>query len=85
MSEFQEYYKSLCETFGVYKGGWDMIHLHFSPSMFCEENRPTLIAEWLIWNAFVKTAKEHNVPYYIGIDTFLKEYEKAVMSRVRLN
>lgn len=85
MSKLQEYYKSLCDTFGVSCGAWDMIHLHFSPSMFCEDNRPTLIAEWLIWKDFVQSAKECNVPYYVGIDTFLKEYEYAVMSRVKLD
>lgn len=39
-----------------------------------------LIAEYLVWEDFVEDAKKFNVPYYMGIDSFLKEYKNAVYS-----
>ena len=86
MSEFEEYYDNLCKAFGVYHSrSWDDLHLHFSPHVFCEANRPIFIAEYLVWKDFVEIAKEHNIPYYWGIDKFLEEYKSAVENRVRLD
>lgn len=84
-AELEEDYHHLCEAFGVTKGGWDMIHLHFSPSMFCPENRLSLIGEYLTWKYFVEHAKKYGVIYYWGIDKFLEEYKRAVESRVNLD
>lgn len=38
------------------------------------------MAEYLVWEDFVEDAKKFNVPYYMGIDNFLKEYKNAVYS-----
>lgn len=78
-------YEHLCEVFGVNNRGWDDIHLYFSPSMFCAENRISLVGEYLVWINFVRQAKRFDVPYYWGIDAFLREYKKAVESCLNAN
>lgn len=83
--QLKEDYKRLVEMFGVKGRTWDMIHLNYSSLIFCKENRLSLITEYLIWKDFVDNAKKHDVPYYIGIDKFLKKYENAVMSRINLD
>nr|UVX74766.1 MAG: hypothetical protein [Bacteriophage sp.] len=47
---------------------------------FAQIFRKSLIAEYLVWEDFVEDAKKFNVPYYMGIDSFLKEYKNAVYS-----
>lgn len=84
-SELKAIYDHLAEAFGVYCGGWDMIHLRFSPSMYCPDNRLSLTAEYLTWKWFVQCAKQYNVVYYWGIDKFLEEYSSAIESRVQLD
>ena len=83
--QLNEDYERLVEMFGVRGSMWDMIHLNYSSLIFCKENRLSLITEYLIWKDFVDNAKKHDVPYYIGIDKFLKEYKDAVMSRINLD
>lgn len=34
----------------------------------------------MVWEEFVEDAKKLDVPYYMGIDEFLKEYKNAVYS-----
>lgn len=73
-------YELLFELYGVQSGGWSMLHERFNRYVFCEANRKSLIAEYLVWEEFVEDAKKLDVPYYMGIDTFLKEYKNAVYS-----
>ena len=47
-------------------------------SMFCKENQLSIVGEYLVWYDFVQHAKKFDVPYYLGIDNFLKEYHVAV-------
>lgn len=82
--ELEETYKNLCKAFDVHSSGWSMIHEHYSPSMFCRENRLTIVGEYLVWKDFTEDAKRYGVIYYQGIDTFLEEYKHAVESRVNL-
>lgn len=82
--ELIEEYKHLKAIFGLNRS-WDQIHLNYSHYMFCPANQRALIAEYLIWEEFVAHAKKHNVPYYMGIDKFLKEYKEAVYSRVHID
>ena len=71
-------YEALCTVFGVDFRSWDDLHLRFSRYTFCPENRLSLVAEYLMWQDFVARAKELDVPYYQGIDTFLEVYREAV-------
>ena len=79
-----ERYEHLAEAFGIYSRMWDMIHMNFSPSMFCEANRASLIGEYLVWKDFVEQAKKYNVPYFYGINEFLEEYKTAVESCLKI-
>lgn len=76
--ECTEMYKNLFNAFEVGNYGWSQIHEHYSPSMFCKENRLNIVGEYLVWYDFVQHAKKFDVPYYIGIDSFLEEYHDAV-------
>lgn len=76
--EYIEMYAHLYDAFGVGSNGWSMIHEHYSPAMFCFENRLNIVGEYLVWKDFVVHAKMFDVPYYTGIDTFLEEYKDAV-------
>lgn len=46
--------------------------------MFCIANRKAIIAEYLVWKEFVEDAKKVSFEYDPLIDSFLKEYKKAV-------
>lgn len=76
----EERYNLLFELYGVQSRGWSMLHEQFNRYAFCPDNRESLIAEYLVWKDFVEDAKKFNVPYYMGIDNFLKEYKNAVYS-----
>lgn len=70
----------LKELYGIQSSGWSMLHERFNRYVFCEANRKSLIAEYLMWEEFVEDAKKLGVIYYYGIDLFLKEYKNAVYS-----
>lgn len=76
----EERYNLLFELYGVQSRGWSMLHKQFNRYVFCPDNHKSLIAEYLVWEDFVEDAKKFNVPYYMGIDNFLKEYKNAVYS-----
>ena len=78
--EIKEEYEQLKKLYGLNSSCWDMLHTNYSRYAFCPENRKSFISEYLIWENFVKRAKKYGVHYYIGIDTFLKEYKNAVYS-----
>lgn len=80
--DVKERYNLLFELYGVQSSCWSILHERFNRSVFCPDNRKLLIAEYLIWENFVENAKELNVPYYMGIDNFLKEYKNAVYSHL---
>lgn len=84
-TELKDTYFHLKKAFGVENWGWSQIHEHYSPSIFCKENRLNIIGEYLVWKDFVEDAKKYDIPYYLGIDTFLEEYKKAVESRINFN
>ena len=73
-------YELLKELYGIQSSGWSMLHERFNRYVFCEANRKSLIAEYLMWEEFVEEAKRFDVVYYYGIDLFLKEYKNAVYS-----
>lgn len=76
----KERYELLSKLYGLKSSLWSQIHECYSPSMFCEDNRKSLIAEYLEWEDFVEDAKDVNFIYYYGIDVFLTAYKKAVYS-----
>ena len=76
----EERYNLLFELYGVQSRGWSMLHEQFNRYVFCPDNSKSLIAEYLVWEDFVEDAKKFNIPYYMGIDSFLKEYKNAVYS-----
>ena len=78
LEEYTEMYYHLRDAFGITSSGWSMIHEQYSPSMFCRENRLNIVGEYLVWKDFVEHAKKFDVPYYVGINTFLAEYQRAV-------
>lgn len=73
-------YELLKELYGIQSSGWSMLHERFNRYVFCEANRKSLIAEYLMWEEFVEDAKKFGVVYYYRIDLFLKEYKNAVYS-----
>lgn len=81
----EEEYLQLNSIFGTGSRGWNDIHCNFSRYAFCPANQPGLIAEYLIWEDFVKRAKKIGFIYYWGIDEFLKQYDRAVHSRVKID
>lgn len=78
--EIEEEYEQLKKLYGLNSSCWDMLHTHYSYYAFCPANRKSFISEYLAWEDFVEKAKKYDVVYYWGIDTFLKEYKKAVYS-----
>lgn len=83
--EFKDMYYHFKKAFGVDSPGWDTIHRHYSPYMFCPENRLDIISEYLTWKSIVPYLKKYNIVYYCGIDDFLNEYKNAIESRVNLD
>lgn len=81
----KEEYEHLKALYGIGSRGWSEIHQNFSRYAFCPGNQRSLIAEYFIWEDFVERAKKYDVPYYMGIDTFLEEYKKAVYSHVKID
>lgn len=77
-------YEHLKELFGISFRCWGMIHQNYSCYAFCEDNRKSLIAEYLILEDFASRANKVGFAYYYGIDVFLKEYKKAVYDRLNL-
>lgn len=73
-------YEQLKELYSLDSSCWDMLHTQYSGYAFCPTNRKSFISEYLAWEDFVERAKKYDVDYYWGIDTFLKEYKKAVYS-----
>lgn len=78
-------YEYMCLLYEVHYRGWDDIHCVYSPSMFCQKNRRSLISEYLAWEEWAERAKPLGIVYYHGIDEFLEEYKDAVHSRVTLD
>lgn len=83
--ELTEEYITLCKLYDPFNRCWRMMHYNFSSTVFCKENRASLIAEYLTWQDFVKRANEVGFIYYRGIDTFLNEYKNAIESRINLD
>lgn len=77
-------YDALCRLFGVKSRLWSMLYEKFSPFIFCDKNKKSIITEYLMWEDFVERAKEVNFVYYYGIDDFLREYKNAVYNCLNL-
>lgn len=78
--ELNKQYKSLIAYTGMGGRCWAMLHEQFSNYAFCEANRKSFIAEYLLWEEFTEEANKIGFIYYCGIDIFLKEYKNAVYS-----
>lgn len=82
--ELNAEYNALDTMFCFGTSGWHMIHEHYSGYMFCPENRRSLIGQYLVLQDFVGRCHDftketgRTIPYYLGIDTFLEEYKRAV-------
>lgn len=76
--ELKARYKMALELFGVNGRLWSMLYCQYSPSVFCMENRKSIISEYLFWEEFVQELQAQGIVYYYGIDDFLKSYKKAV-------
>ena len=76
--QLKQEYKLLAEYYGIYSSIWDQIHTECNRYSFCKENRKLLISEYLIWEELTERLRKHQIPYYMGIDTFLEEYKEAV-------
>ena len=73
-------YELLKELYGIQSSGWSMLHERFNRYVFCEANRKSLIAEYLMWE---EDAKKLGVVYYYGIDLFLKECSLFLFNWIR--
>ena len=76
--QLKQEYKLLAEYYGIYSSIWDQIHTECNRYSFCKENKKILIAEYLTWEELTERLRKHQIPYYMGIDTFLEEYKEAV-------
>lgn len=77
-------YQQMADAFGIGTSGWDMLYTKFNSYVFCEDNRPSIIGQYLTWYDFTKMLRENNVIYYYGIDEFLKVYKNAVQSCLKI-
>lgn len=73
-------YDLAVEFFGVKSRLWSSLYMFYSPSVFCKENRKSIISEYLFWEEFTLELREAGIVYYCGIDGFLETYRKAVYS-----
>lgn len=71
-------YDLAIEFFGVKSRLWSSLYMFYSPSVFCKENRKSIISEYLFWEEFTQELKAAGIIYYYGIDDFLEAYKKAV-------
>ena len=62
-------YELLKELYGIQSSGWSMLHERFNRYVFCEANRKSLIAEYLMWEEFVEDA--NNLPLKLSNATSL--------------
>lgn len=46
-------YELLKELYGIQSSGWSMLHERFNRYVFCEANRKSLIAEYLMQSILV--------------------------------
>jgi hypothetical protein len=65
-------YELLKEFYGIQSSGWSMLHERFNRYVFCEANRKSLIAEYLMWEEFVEDAKKLGWSIIMGLTYFLK-------------
>lgn len=79
----KEYHK-MVDAFGVGSSVWDMLYTTFNNNVFCEDNRPSIIGQYLTWYDFTKMLRENDIIYYWGIDEFLKVYKNAVQSCLKI-
>lgn len=82
--QLNQEYKLLAEYYGIYSSIWDQIHTRYNRYSFCKENKKILIAEYLAWEELTERLRKHQIPYYIGIDTFLEEYKEAVYNCINI-
>ena len=82
--QLNQEYKLLAEYYGIYSSIWDQIHTRYNRYSFCKENRKSLIAEYLTWEELTERLRKHQIPYYIGIDTFLEKYKDAVYNCINI-
>ena len=82
--QLKQGYKLLAEYYGIYSSIWDKIHTRYDKYSFCKENRKSLIAEYLTWEELTERLRKYQIPYYIGIDTFLEEYKDAVYNCINI-
>ena len=79
-------YKALYNAFGIGHSCWDQLYLNFSPYVFCIDNRPSIIGQYLVLEDFVKRVKRDDPAfvYYWGIDKFLEVYKDAVYNNLKI-
>lgn len=82
--QLNQEYKLLAEYYGIYSSIWDQIHTRYNRYSFCKENKKSLIAEYLTWEELTERLRKYQIPYYIGIDTFLEEYKEAVYNCINI-
>lgn len=78
MNDLKTRYKLAVEFYGVKSRLWSSLYMFYSPSVFCKENRKSIISEYLFWEEFTQELKAAGIIYYYGIDGFLEAYKKAV-------
>lgn len=72
------------DAFGIGTTGWNMLYTKFNSSVFCDDNKASIIGQYLTWYDFTEMLRQNNIIYYWGIDAFLKEYKNAVQSCLKI-
>lgn len=81
----EEEYENLCSLFGIGRGLWQQMHEKPSMYVFCPANQKSYIAEYLLLEQFVESAKKYGITYYYGIDVFLENFKDVVYNRIKID
>lgn len=88
MNNYQEQlkkeYQQMADAFGIGTSGWNMLYTKFNSSVFCDDNKASIIGQYLTWYDFTKMLRENDIIYYYGIDEFLSAYKDAVQSCLKI-
>ena len=79
----EQEYDQLYDLYKLDSPLWDYSHMTFNWYYF-NNNKKSVIAEYLTWEDFTNRAQKSKTPYFYGIDVFLEKYKEAVYECLNL-
>lgn len=62
MNNYQEQlkkeYQQMADAFGIGTSGWNMLYTKFNSSVFCDDNKASIIGQYLTWYDFTKCSEK---------------------------